>query len=259
MSDVKRKPWMKWYPADWRADPKLRMCSLAARGLWADILSLMHEAEPYGHLLIAGSAPTDKQLATLVGATEREVKAAISELRDAGVFSIGDNGVVYSRRMVRDYAKAKQDRDNGLGGGNPKLKGGVNPPDNPECDVGVKGEDKSSCARHLEARGQISKPSGFERAGAPAKKACRLPEDWRPDETLVEWALFEDRDTGWPGMDSTSLAREAEKFRDYWRGKSGADGRKLDWPATFRNWLRKSVEDGQRSPRLVVRNSGNFL
>ena len=37
------RPWMKWYPADWRSDPGLRMCSFAARGLWADLLALMHE------------------------------------------------------------------------------------------------------------------------------------------------------------------------------------------------------------------------
>jgi len=47
-------PWMKFYPADWRSDPMLRLCSLAARGLWAEMICLMHEAEPYGSLLVNG-------------------------------------------------------------------------------------------------------------------------------------------------------------------------------------------------------------
>lgn len=109
------------------------MCGLAARGLWADMLALMHEAVPYGHLLVNAVAPSHKQLALLVGATERDCRGLVGELRDAGVFSETNEGVIYSRRMVRDEIKATQDRENGKGGGNPRLierdNIGVNPPD----------------------------------------------------------------------------------------------------------------------------------
>lgn len=37
-------PWLKFYPTDWRSDPALKMCSLAARGLWIEMIALMHEA-----------------------------------------------------------------------------------------------------------------------------------------------------------------------------------------------------------------------
>jgi hypothetical protein len=67
--DARKLPWMKFYPADWRADPALRMCSLAARGLWMEILSIMHEADPRGSLLINGNTIGAKQLASLCGAT----------------------------------------------------------------------------------------------------------------------------------------------------------------------------------------------
>jgi hypothetical protein len=49
---VRRPPWRKWYPQDWRADAPLRMCSFAARGLWIDLLGLMHESTPVGFLLV---------------------------------------------------------------------------------------------------------------------------------------------------------------------------------------------------------------
>src|SRR5260221_494809 len=104
-----KRPWMKWYPADWRADPRLRMCGYAARGLWADLLSLMHEAEPYGYLLINGISPTTRQIASLLGGSEREVKSLLDELEIAGVFSRADGGAIISRRMVRDKAKADVD------------------------------------------------------------------------------------------------------------------------------------------------------
>lgn len=125
------RPWMKWYPKDWRADARLRMCSLAGRGLWIELIGYMHEAEPYGHMLIDGKAPGPAEIASLVGRPLKEVRAAMTELEERGVYS-STGAVIYSRRMVRDKAKAEQDAANGKGGGNPKLtapdKGGVNPP-----------------------------------------------------------------------------------------------------------------------------------
>lgn len=142
----KRQPWIKFYPTDWRAEPRLRLVSRAARSLWLDMLGIMHEATPYGFLLVEGIAPTTAQLANLVGDPEREVKKLLAELRTAGVPSIvGEvmpedvevmlppgvaDGTLLSRRMVRDAAKRERDKSNGKGGGNPTLKGdnrGVNP------------------------------------------------------------------------------------------------------------------------------------
>ena len=152
------RPWLRWFPADWRSDPRLRMCSLAARGLWIELLGYMHEAEPYGHLIVAGVAPSDRDIAKLVGASFSETKKCLEELRNTGVFSVNSEGMIYSRRMVRDHEKAERDRINGATGGNPQLisssgfgaepgsssrasevnqavegtnKRGVNPPENP--------------------------------------------------------------------------------------------------------------------------------
>ena len=129
----KRKPWMKWYPADWRAEPKLRLCSRAARSFWMDVLGLMHEAEPYGYLIVAGIRPTAAQLAALLGDSERDVAKWMAELAAVEVFSVDHDGTIFSRRMLRDKAKAETDRANGKGGGNPRLRDpdndGVNPPD----------------------------------------------------------------------------------------------------------------------------------
>ena len=59
--------WMKFYPTDWTGDRGLRLCSLAARGLWAEMLCVMHEAAPRGSLLIAGRPVSVAELANLVG------------------------------------------------------------------------------------------------------------------------------------------------------------------------------------------------
>lgn len=122
-------PWLKFFPSDWRADPALRMCSLAARGLWMEMLCLMHEAVPRGSLLVNEKQVNEKQLAALCGVSSRDVTACLAQLEDAGVFSREENGTIYSRRMRRDEQKAQTDKANGKAGGNPTLKGGVNPPD----------------------------------------------------------------------------------------------------------------------------------
>lgn len=113
-----REPWMKFYFGDWRTDPRLKMVSRAARSLWLDMLSLMHNAEPYGFLLVDGVAPSQEQLARLVGDSERDVRKWLNELVSAGVPSIVGHdmphdvlalvppnlpgGTFLSRRMLRD-------------------------------------------------------------------------------------------------------------------------------------------------------------
>jgi hypothetical protein len=59
----------------------------------------------------------------------------MGELAEAGVFSLDDDGTIFSRRMRKDIAKAETDKANGKKGGNPAVKGGVNPL--------VNGEDKA--------------------------------------------------------------------------------------------------------------------
>lgn len=110
------KPWMKFYPRDWRGDQALRVCSLAARGLWMEMLCVMHEATPYGHLLVGGQPVKDDVLARLVGAAVGEVQAMLVELREAGVFRQTRTGVIYSKRMTDDHKRSIQGRRDKLEG-----------------------------------------------------------------------------------------------------------------------------------------------
>ena len=87
------------------------------------MLCLMHEAKPYGHLVVSGRPVTEAQLATLSGFPQDQVSALLAELESAGVFSKTAKGVIYSRRMTRDESKAVKCAKAGReGGGNPALK-----------------------------------------------------------------------------------------------------------------------------------------
>lgn len=66
----------------------------------------------------------------------------------------------------------------------------------------------------------------------------RLPAGWQPDDDDLRFAAEN-------GVDGRV---EAAKFRDYWHAVAGAKGRKQDWDATWRNWIRRAAEDLNRYP-----------
>jgi uncharacterized protein YdaU (DUF1376 family) len=83
----------------------------------------------------------------------------------------------------------------------------------------------------------ITKNQKIDR-GVQRSRGSRLPSDWQPSEILKAWACKER-----PDLD---LAVVIPKFRDYWSAVPGSKGVKLDWEATFRNFIR-SERAGARS------------
>jgi hypothetical protein len=118
-----RHPWFKFFPGDWQSDELLTMCSMAARGLLTELVCLMHKANPYGHLIVNGQAPTDRELAKLVRAAGvAELRRLRAELLDRGVLSVTPGGVLFSRRMVRKAKQSAIGHETGKRGGNPRLR-----------------------------------------------------------------------------------------------------------------------------------------
>lgn len=223
-------PWFKFYPSDWRSDPRLRMCSLAARGLWIEMIALMHEATPYGHLLIGNLSPTDAQLAVLAGASSDSIPELLSELESAGVFSRTREGVIYSRKMTRDEKKAAIAKKNGKKGGNPTIgkqkdnPASDNPKDNPE--------DKPHMPEAICQRPDNKKNN--------TKNKTPIPEDWHPSEDDLAYA----RDKGWS---DEQVADTVEKFRLYWLGKADVRSSwKKDWSLTWKNWVLRQKDFAQK-------------
>lgn len=118
-----KRPAFQFYPADWRKDAALQSCSLAARGLWHEMMCLMHECEPYGHMSINGKPMKAEQVARLVGISDKDYAKLLAELQEAGVPSVSDDGCIYSRRMVKDEHLRNVRAEAGKKGGNPSLVG----------------------------------------------------------------------------------------------------------------------------------------
>jgi hypothetical protein len=115
-------PFMRFFVNDWLSDPCVRALTLPARGLWFEMLCQMWKglekgqseglSKGFGRGYLAqanGKAITDEQLARLAGISVEEVKTLLPEMEDVGVFSRTDEGVIYSRRIVRDE-KIRQER-----------------------------------------------------------------------------------------------------------------------------------------------------
>ncbi len=95
-----------------------------------------------------------------------------------------------------------------------------------------------------------AKPAEPRKADA---RGTRLPADWRLPKAWGEWSLAYAVEHG--RALSPDAAREiAEKFRDFWVAKAGKDGRKTDWEATWRNWIRRELErqPAAQTPRRSV-------
>lgn len=43
-----KRPAFQFYPADWRSNANLRRCSPAARGVWLDVMCVLHDSDIYG-------------------------------------------------------------------------------------------------------------------------------------------------------------------------------------------------------------------
>ena len=68
-----------------------------------------------------------------------------------------------------------------------------------------------------------------------ASRGTRIDPNWSPSDADRAAARQE-------GFSDSEIDREAHRFRDYWIGKAGAGGVKLDWASTWRNWVRTSAD-----------------
>jgi uncharacterized protein YdaU (DUF1376 family) len=72
-------------------------------------------------------------------------------------------------------------------------------------------------------------------------RATRLPTDWTPTPEMIEFCKNE--------RPELQVKAVADSFRDYWVSVAGAKGRKADWLATWRNWVRNQrAQSGQFKP-----------
>lgn len=176
----------------------------------------------------------------IVGARTRSEREAVNAvLRE--FFTLRDDGWHQGRadeEIGAYHRKAETARTNGKGGGRPKTnQSGFSSHTHKEP---TGGQTENLTINHEPSTNEEEEDSEQRsRKRGADERGHRLPVDWAPDDDLKALAAG-------LGLD---VDRVLVEFRDYWRGVPGAKGRKLDWPATFRNRCRELAERrGGRPP-----------
>lgn len=241
-----KRPSFQFYTGDWQSNAKLRRCSHAEKGIWLDVMCLMHDSETYGAI----DWPL-KDIAQAVGCKVSDLRGLIAkdvlkgadpnELVEAFTYTPrhgGKDGETvtlietrtgpywYSSRMVRDeYVRIHR----GIGtrfGETPKPPIGE-PPTQREGD------------------GASTSSSSSEKQKQSASRGSRLPLDWLPSPEEREYAK---QKRGWA---ESQIDRVAEDFRDYWTAQPGQRGVKVLWSATWRKWIRDQREPTTGKPNGI--------
>jgi hypothetical protein len=98
------------------------------------------------------------------------------------------------------------------------------------------GEAKGDCLPAAAPAAPAPPPPAPEPPAPPppesskAERGKRLPKEWKLPQPWGAWALAQ-------GYAELDIRTEATKFRNYWVAKSGKDATKLDWEATWQNWM----------------------
>lgn len=188
------RPSFQFYPGDWQKNANLRRCSPAARGVWVDVLCLLHDAEEYGVLrwplkdiINAVSAPAGlvQELVAkgVLKGADRDAPAYVYRPKHAGKLGepvtlvVPDGGPVwYSSRFVRDeYVRQRR--------GESTRFDAANQPPSRQPKGGIGG-------RHGDGPSSSSSPSGSEAIASDGAAAPPVDKS-KPGKTPEEMAKAE--------------------------------------------------------------------
>lgn len=215
-------PWVRFFPSDWLGGT--RGLSAAEAGIYITLLANMYER---GEPLKEDSA----RLARLCGASNSVFKAALDRLIDDGKITRVEGGLWNDRVGKEQFYRLEKSEV-----GKSAAKKRWQKSEQKQCHVDAKAmptQCEGNANQKPEARVEKEEPNGSSKKA----RGSRLPDDFQPDmQFATEQGLT-------PSLAQTELA----KFRDYWTAKAGKDATKLDWQATWRNWVRNASKPRQQA------------
>lgn len=182
----------------------------------------------------------DRRLAGLCRTRPADIRRVVAGLVEAGKIVRQSDGKLWQKRSQSEVEmslkRIQSAAENGANGGRPPKKAKQNQ-QSPKPD--------GSFAEKLTTNYQLPTEVKEEPSGSSKKRGTRLSPEW---SLLPEWRQWA-KDNGLSGGD---IDDEAGKFRDWFISAPGSRGVKADWEATWRNWVRKAVQD-----RAGKRRGGN--
>jgi hypothetical protein len=233
--------WLRLY-SDMPSDPKIGTLTDAEFRTWIELLCA---AGKHG---VDGD--TGLTAATINWALRRDVTVTVPRLIERDLVTINEAGnyviKAWEKRQHKSDSSAERTREYRarIKAGAPARASGlsVTSPSrhsdalDTEADTEADTElDKSvfvggAADDEAPAKGTPPRPA----ARSESSMGKRLPKGWMLPKAWGDWALAEK-----PGWEPDQVRRVAELFRDHWIAKAGKEGRKADWEATWRNWVRR--------------------
>ncbi len=218
-----------FYPQDWLIDTA--RLTPEERGIYIQIVMMIYANR--------GPIPNDeKHLANLCGCSTRLVRSIVNALAGKGFVQLSD-GKIGQKRAENELNLKRTHLERSSNGGRTSAENKRESKKNSNLDdTGQQNPVGSPSPSPTPTAKDIS-PSV-----SPSKRGTRLAADWKPDDVYANAALA-------LGLSADRLDPVAAHFRDYWISKPGKDGVKLDWLATWRNWIRREVDrpaGGRRMP-----------
>ncbi len=219
-----------WVPLDvnflW--DAAILGCDVEAQMLYVRALCLSKQTESHGFI-------SRKQVASLCFGLLEANENLVKQLLESDLWT--DTAEDYFIRSWFKYNKTPEELEKlsevrakaGSKGGRAKLKQVASTrakQNQAEVEVEVEVENLLTSAPSALAKDEPSING--------KSKTTRVPDPFPVGEDLIAWA-----NQNVPGFD---WRRESARFLDYWRGVPGVKGRKQDWNATWRNWMRNNAE-----------------
>lgn len=250
------RPSFQWYPDDWLAEAGLRLCDLAARGLWIELLCHMFKMPERGVLRRSkrskGQPMPKQEIAALVGRPEAEVEAALKQLIEYGVAGTAEDGSIYSRRMRREAKQERTKREAGRKGGlasgrSRRERKGRSPSPSPAPSPSSsteKTKEKASARSDEAASSGPAMPADFE--------GLELYQDGSLRGVKRLWERWESLKAGaeqtWPGIDVAFEMRKAHA----WEVANPAR-RKVDKVRFLNSWFNRAQDHaGKPEEKSIV-------
>lgn len=140
----------------------------------------------------------------------------------------GSSGTGQANPLHRDTSHSFNERRENHTSQEPSEQSAAGAAPNPQAqNAGASGPEATAHAAPDSRSAAQAPPTPPARTSEP--RGTRVPADFQPDGAMLAWAALKR-----PDVDPVF---ETEKFTNYWKAIPGAKGRKLDWPATWNNWI----------------------
>lgn len=239
---VNMTSWVRLW-LDMPTDPKWRVIAKRAQRPLSEVIAIFT-------FMLTNAAANANERGALINWSDEDIGAAL-DIEHEHVIAIREamQGKVLDGDHLRGWEKRQPKReDNSSERGREwrersreRKRTQANAEKPPDADADAE-SDTESKKKEVVGRDSTSESSPLppeenrHSVKMPAIKGKRLSQEWDLPRPWGEWAMAQ-------GMSREAVIRECDKFKDFWISKSGPNATKVDWQATWRNWIRRHLEE----------------